>query len=501
MNEVIDSLNISSQVKPTNQDIIVEYTPNSNVVSYNYTLYKDNEIIETYNNTLEGTTINLIETGSYKIIINETLNTGYINTITSGIYNVDKEKPKINLSGYTLTMRKGDKLDLFSDVSAIDNFDGNLKDKITTNYDELDFNELGLKKLVYTVTDEAGNVATKTVEINVISPFMDGLVYMQMAIVVLLVAVIILLLTIKRSLELERRISKFSIKPVKDNSLSLFDNFMNSYQKLVFKISESLEKSVFIKRYSAHFDKYLPLTTTYEKGLDFVSSKLIIGFIFVFIASFSKALKYTVLSLHEFIIPFSFGFFILDIVYFIKYKFYRSKMENDLLQAIIIMNNAFKSGRSIVQAVELVTTELDGPIAKEFEKMNMELKFGLEIDIVFERFAKRVNIEEVTYLTASLSILNKTGGNIIKVFTSIEKSLFNKKKLNLELNALIGSSKIIVYVLFLVPILFVLLISLINPGYFNAFFTNPLGIILFIFMLIYYILYIVIVSKVMKVRM
>ena len=85
MNEVIDSLNISSQVKPTKQDIIVEYTPNSNVVSYNYTLYKDNEIIETYNNTLEGTTINLIETGSYKIIINETLNTGYINTITSGI--------------------------------------------------------------------------------------------------------------------------------------------------------------------------------------------------------------------------------------------------------------------------------------------------------------------------------------------------------------------------------------------------------------------------------
>ena len=497
----MDNLSIYEMVKPTNQDIIVEYKPSAMVVSYNYTLYKDNEIIETYNDTLEGTSILMTETGSYKIIINETLSIGLVNTITSGIYNIDKEKPELNLSQYTLTMRKGDKLDLFSDVSAIDNFDGNLKDKITTNYNELNFDELGLKQLVYTVTDEAGNTATKTVDINVISPLADGLLYMQMAIIVLLLSLTILLLMVKRSLELERRIGKFSIKPVRDNSLSLFDNMMNSYQKLVSKISESIKKSVFITRYAEHFNKYLPITTTYETGLDFVSAKLIIGLIFVFIASFSKAIKYTVMTASEAMIPFAFGFFLIDIIYFIKYKIYRNKMENDLLQAIIIMNNAFKSGRSIVQAVELVTTELDGPIAKEFEKMNMELKFGLEIDVVFERFAKRVNIDEVTYLTASLSILNKTGGNIIKVFTSIEKSLFNKKKLNLELKALIGSSKIIVYVLFLVPIFFCLLISLINPGYFNAFFDSTLGLILFMIMLIYYILYIVIVSKVMKVRM
>ena len=37
----------------------------------------------------------------------------------------------------------------------------------------------------------------------------------------------------------------------------------------------------------------------------------------------------------------------------------RSQIENDLLQAIIIMNNAFKSGRSITQAIELVTKELE----------------------------------------------------------------------------------------------------------------------------------------------
>ena len=54
------------------------------------------------------------------------------------------------------------------------------------------------------------------------------------------------------------------------------------------------------------------------------------------------------------------------------------------------------------------------------------------LDVVFDRFAKRMNLEEAEYLSSSLTILNKTGGNIIKVFASIEKMLFDKRKLKKE---------------------------------------------------------------------
>ena len=165
------------------------------------------------------------------------------------------------------------------------------------------------------------------------------------------------------------------------------------------------------------------------------------------------------------------------------------------------MNNAFKSGRSITQAVELVSQELDGPIAMEFSKIYMELNFGLEIDVVFDRFSKRVHLEEITYLTASLSVLSKTGGNIIKVFSSIEQNLFNKKKLKLELASLTGTSKIIVTALYLVPALFILFVSLVSPGYFEPFYTTELGFIFMGIIAILYIVYIFCVNKIMKVRM
>lgn len=102
-------------------------------------------------------------------------------------------------------------------------------------------------------------------------------------------------------------------------------------------------------------------------------------------------------------------------------------------------------------------------------------------------------------MTASLTILNKTGGNITKVFDAIEKTLFNKKKLRLELKSLTGSSKIIVYVLFAVPFMFVLFVSIINPSYFMPFVTTKLGVILLIGMIIYYIIFIIFVRKIMKV--
>ena len=53
--------------------------------------------------------------------------------------------------------------------------------------------------------------------------------------------------------------------------------------------------------------------------------------------------------------------------------------------------------------------------------MDNDIEYGLEIEEVFKRFNERVDLAEVKYITTSLTILNKTGGNIIDVFSSIEK--------------------------------------------------------------------------------
>ena len=126
------------------------------------------------------------------------------------------------------------------------------------------------------------------------------------------------------------------------------------------------------------------------------------------------------------------GYYLLDIFLFFYYKRQTKLIDNELLRAIIVMNNAFKSGKSTLQALNIAASELPEPISDEFKKMYLDMKYGLSVDAVFDRFAKRVDLEEAVYLSSSLTILNKTGGNIVEVFSSIERTLFDKKKLNEE---------------------------------------------------------------------
>jgi len=323
----------------------------------------------------------------------------------------------------------------------------------------------------------------------------------QTVVMILLAIVIFYLIIYNNSLKLEKRIAKYSISSIKDDSISFFDLLANEYKKMVAKLTKVLKKSVFLKKYSLKYNKYI----TYENdkdvcAMDYVSNKFYISIAFILIITFARIIEGTFPSILDIMVSALLGFFLIDI-YFKFYDYIKKKqIEQDLLNAIIIMNNAFRSGRSTMQAIEIVSKELKGPIAQEFKKMHLEISYGLSLDVVFERFSKRVESEEVSYITSSLSILNKTGGNIIKVFSSIEKMLFSKRKLRQEMKSLTSSANMISKILLIMPFIFVGIITILNPSYFMPLFNTNLGNILLFLIVLIYGLYAYIVNKIMKVR-
>ena len=495
--------------KLTNEELNITYKPDSSIIKYTYKLLKDNELYdEVIISSNKEVVINLNESGSYKIIVENYDQTNNISNIESGIYNLDLDKPIIKINDNFLQMRqlnKDEQLtydDLKEVITVIDKHDGNIFDKMTCNLDSIDFTKVGLYNLKCIVSDEAGNITEKNIKFNIIKSNQKFLNMSMISILLILIIIIIFLLRYKKALFLERKIEKYSIEPLKVKRKTLSESATEIFSKTFKRMSKILKKSIFIEHFSEKYKKYLPLYHSFfDNQMDIISFKFLTSLTFAIISIFSKVIRLENIGLLELTIPMLFGFVIPDVLFIIKYKFYRNKLENDLLQAIIVMNNAFKSGRSIIQAIELVTHELKGPIAEEFKKMHLELTFGLSLEVVFKRFSERIKLDEVTYLTASLSILNRTGGNIIKVFSSIEKSLFNKKKLKLEMSALTGASKIIIYVLIIVPIFFIVLVSFISPAYFEPFYTTTLGYVILGIMTVIYIAYILCVRKIMKVRM
>lgn len=493
--------NIYEQLEPVNKDITITFNPDSTYISYKLTIIKDNEVYKEIAKSVgENTKLTLSESGIYIINITYYNQEGNETYKSSGNYIIDKEKPVITIEKNYIEVKKSHSINIMKNITATDNLEGNLTNNIKTNINDINFNIEKTQKIIYTVSDRAGNQSQSEVILKVIPNSPTMLLFQS----ILILGLLILLLGIyiyNKSVKLEQKISRFSISPLKDTSLSLFDSISIRLSNLLTSMNKILYKSEFIKKYSKKYTKYIRANNQINKtNMDFISTKIICSIFCLIVAVFSKTIQLKTFRIYHVYFPMIFGFFIPDFIYYFKYKSYKRKIENDLLEAIIIMNNAFKSGRSIAQAIELVSKELDGTIAEEFKKMHLELSFGLGLDVVFNRFSERIKIEEVAYLTASLTILNKTGGNIVEVFSSIEKSLFNKKKLNLELKSLTSGSRMIVKVLMIVPIAFILLIWTINPSYFLTLLSSKIGYLIIIIVLIYYTIYILTIKKLLQVK-
>ena len=332
-------------------------------------------------------------------------------------------------------------------------------------------------------------------------PLYDSIKIMVNTLIILIVLVVLIwILNEVRFIKLNKRLTKYTIAENKTRQ-SLFDIIQNGFINFRLKINKLLAKSNYFKKYSEKYNKYVDKDSiNMQSGMDYVSTKFILAFLLVIILIVSQVIQNGSITISRIIIAFSLGYFALDLFLLSKKKIVDYQKKNDLLKAITIMNNAFKSGRSIVQTIKIVRNELDGPLKMEFDKMYQDLEYGLEIEEVFKRFNHRVDLPEVKYITTSLTILNQTGGNIVDVFSSIEKTVFNNKKLDEELKNLSAASIALYRILTVLPFIFIIIIYLLDPTYFMPLFTSQLGLLIIGLVVILYIGYLLVVKKIIKVK-
>lgn len=298
-----------------------------------------------------------------------------------------------------------------------------------------------------------------------------------------------------------KRISFYSLEPLRDNNLSVSDKFINKFFDFIRKMRKIVNKSEILKKSSNRYDKFISYGNREKiETIDFISIKIIIALFFLILTGFSQIFTMKIFGFYDYVINFFIGYYLFDMYLYFYQKKQGKLISNELLRAIIIMNNAFKSGKSTLQALDIASKSLPLPISDEFKKMYLDMKFGLSIDSVFDRFSKRVDLMEATYISSSLKILNKTGGNIVEVFSSIERTLFDKKKLNEELKNISSSPNMIVKILLFVPIIFVLFIYILDPTYFSPLFNSPLGYIIIGIIVIMFTIYALLLRRILKIE-
>lgn len=111
-------------------------------------------------------TVNINEVGTYEVTYQVTDKQGAITTKTIKVIVKENKKPTLTAGDITTTLGKT-KPDLLKDVTATDEEDGNLTEKIIVDDTEVNYDEIGEYIVTYKVQDSFGNTTTKEVKLIV----------------------------------------------------------------------------------------------------------------------------------------------------------------------------------------------------------------------------------------------------------------------------------------------------------------------------------------------
>lgn len=153
----------------------------------------------------------------------------------------------------------------------------------------------------------------------------------------------------------------------------------------------------------------------------------------------------------------------------------RKQFGDQLVDALLIMSSSFRGGLSLIQAMEAIVEEMPTPIKDEFAMVLGENKIGVNIDEAFNRLLKRMPSMALQQVTSSILLARETGGNLPLIFSRIVYTIREKKKLEDSLAVLTIQGKIQAAVMSLLPVGFYVIVSGMNPKYFNVFFNNDFG--------------------------
>lgn len=329
----------------------------------------------------------------------------------------------------------------------------------------------------------------------------EVMVILQVVLVIFILACLLSLIRYLNILKYEKRLRRYVVDDVKKQKMGLFGVIEYRYKMFEHAVSKMLSKSKLLTKYSRRYLVYINRNNRNQvTPMDFVTRKILISIGFVLTIIISNILRGVMFSLLQILCGLIIGFYLLDIFHLLVRKKDIKVVEDDLYKAISIMSNSFRAGKSIMQAIAIVASETDGPLREEFSYMLTDLNYGLDDEQVLERFSERVKIPEVKYMTTSLIVLNKTGGDIVEIFKTVEDSILSRRKLNHELKMLTASSNLIFKILVSMPVFTSLFIYTLNPSYFSVLITTSIGNIILAIIVLLYIIYIFIIKRIMKVE-
>ncbi|ACC98755.1 TadB [Elusimicrobium minutum Pei191] len=177
-----------------------------------------------------------------------------------------------------------------------------------------------------------------------------------------------------------------------------------------------------------------------------------------------------------------------------------TKINNQLMDSLILLSNSLKAGMDIVQAFEMVSKDMKPPIADEFGLVIKNYQLGSSFEQALEMMEDRVENRLLSYMIKAIVLQRQVGGNLTKIFERIVETIREESKLEEKLQAMTAQQRIQSIVVGIMPWLMISVMFLFRPDAMINFYTSGIGLIVLFFCIFWILMGMKMVSKLGEIK-
>ncbi len=147
--------------------------------------------------------------------------------------------------------------------------------------------------------------------------------------------------------------------------------------------------------------------------------------------------------------------------------------EEQLPDAVELMVRSLRVGHPFASAVNLVAQEMPDPLGTEFGILVDEANFGADISDSLRKMTDRVDVQDLRFLAVAVAIQSQSGGNLAEVLDGLAKVIRSRFKLFRRVNAITAEAKWSGWFLSFFPVIALIAINVLQPGYYDGVETTP----------------------------
>ena len=151
------------------------------------------------------------------------------------------------------------------------------------------------------------------------------------------------------------------------------------------------------------------------------------------------------------------------------------KFGQQLPDALELVARALRAGHSLAAGLNLVSHEMNNPIAKEFERVFEETNLGIPMEDALENMTMRIPNLDLRFFATAVILQRQTGGDLAEILDKIGELVRERFKIWGQIQALTGEGRLSGIVLLALPPVLFLAVYRLNPDYVTVLFTDPMG--------------------------